>query len=92
VVAIGHSIHVTTSTGMDDTILLGNNNTGGSTETRVGVGTYQPQAKLDVNGSIKIGSDKTSITCTSANEGSIRYVSTTKKFQGCDGTNWVNLN
>ena len=91
VVAIGHSIHVTTSTGMDDTILLGNNNKGG-TETKVGIGTYQPQAKLDVNGSIKIGSDTTSTTCTSANEGAIRYMSTTKKFQGCDGTNWVNLN
>ena len=74
------------TTGEDNVILLGDNT---SFAPRVGVGTYKPKAKLDVAGDIRVGNENKS--CTSANEGSIRYVSASKKFQGCDGTNWINL-
>lgn len=46
-------------------------------------------AQLQVNGSVKVG---TSATCNADNEGTIRYDMPNKKFQGCDGTAWVNLN
>ena len=55
-----------------------------------GVGTYTPQSKLDVNGDIRVGG--TTAPCSVANEGAIRYESSSKKFQGCDGSNWVPLN
>lgn len=51
--------------------------------------TTTSDAKLQVNGSVKIG---TSSTCNASNEGVIRYDSTNKIFQGCNGTSWVNLN
>ena len=54
------------------------------------MGTYTPQSKLDVNGDIRVGG--TTASCSTANEGAIRYESSLKKFQGCDGSNWVPLN
>ena len=75
------------TTGEDNVILLGDNT---SFAPRVGVGTYKPQAKLDVAGAVRVANDTSA--CTSANEGAIRYNKPTKKFQGCDGTGWVNLN
>lgn len=54
------------------------------------MGIYIPQAKLDVNGDIRVGG--TTASCSTANEGAIRYESSSKKFQGCDGSNWVPLN
>ena len=70
----------------DNTIILGNSTAEGP---KVGVGTYIPQAKLDVKGDIRVGG--TTVSCSTANEGAIRYESSLKKFQGCDGSNWVSL-
>lgn len=87
VVAIGNGINNLNTYNTDNNvILLGNQSTDAP---KVGVGTYKPQAKLDVNGGVRVGKEA---ACTSANEGTIIYDSTIKKFQGCDGTSWVNLN
>ena len=82
IITIGHGITPTT----DNTIVLGNNT---ATGPKVGVGTYTPQSKLDVNGDIRVGG--TTAPCSVANEGAIRYESSLKKFQGCDGSNWISL-
>ena len=89
VVTIGNGIgNLTTANTYSNVILLGHDNPVSS--PKVGVGTYQPKAKLDVAGAVRVANDTSA--CTSTNEGSIRYVSASKKFQGCDGTGWVNLN
>ena len=93
VIAIGHfdsqstTYSLNTTTANDNVILLGNTS---PDAPKVGVGTYKPQAKLHVEGNIKVGNENN--TCNADTEGSIRYNKPTKKFQGCDGTNWVNLN
>ncbi|WPU66037.1 hypothetical protein [Peredibacter starrii] len=51
----------------------------------VGIGTTAPQAALDVNGGIKLGS---MTTCGAAQEGSQRYNSTLKIMEFCNGTVW----
>ena len=51
----------------------------------VGIATSIPTEKLEVNGAIKIGS--TSAAAPTA--GTIRFNSTTSKFEGYDGTTWV---
>lgn len=51
----------------------------------VGIGTITPTEKLEVNGAIKIGS--TSAATPTA--GTIRFNTTTSKFEGYDGTAWV---
>ncbi|MCP4001692.1 MAG: DUF1566 domain-containing protein [Gammaproteobacteria bacterium] len=43
-------------------------------------------------GSIKVGDDYNSDYCDTRNEGTIRFNTTTKMFEGCDGTAWVSLN
>ena len=89
VIFIGHNnlyYPLTTATADNNVILLGDS---APNAPKIGMGTYQPKAKLDVNGGMRVGKEA---TCTSANEGTIIYDSTTKKFQGCDGTSWVNLN
>ena len=87
IIAIGHGITIDSTTpATDNTIILGNST---ATGPKVGVGIYIPQAKLDVNGDIRVGG--TTASCSSANEGAIRYESSLKKFQGCDGSNWVSL-
>ena len=88
VVAIGNGINLNMYTSSDDVILLGIESWLPNSP-RVGMGTYTPQAKLDVAGGVRVGKEA---ACTTANEGTIIYDSTTKKFQGCDGTSWVNLN
>ena len=89
VVVIGNQItSLQISNADSNTILLGVESYNPNTP-KVGVGTYQPKAKLDVAGDIRVGNENKS--CTSANEGSIRYDRPSKKFQGCDGTNWINL-
>nr|WP_321237170.1 hypothetical protein [uncultured Psychroserpens sp.] len=53
----------------------------------VGLGITDPQARLDVNGKIKISDDNTNPT-----EGSMRYNSVTKNFEGYNGNEWLILN
>ena len=89
VVTIGNGIgNLTTANTYSNVILLGHDNPVSS--PKVGVGTYKPQAKLHVEGNIKVGNENN--TCNADTEGSIRYDKPSKKFQGCDGTSWVNLN
>ncbi|WP_298904208.1 hypothetical protein [uncultured Psychroserpens sp.] len=54
---------------------------------RIGIVNAEPEQKLDVNGKIKIADDNTTPT-----EGTMRYNSVTKNFEGYDGNNWVILN
>jgi len=85
VVAIGNEMTGLDTTNTDNNvILLGRNSLSGA---RVGVGTYQPKARLDVAGSIKVGNDGS--TCTSDNVGTIRFVG--NHFYGCDGSTWKQL-
>ena len=52
----------------------------------VGIGTTAaPQAALDVNGGVRIG---TQSTCNASTEGTQRYNSTSKKMEFCNGTAW----
>ena len=60
---------------------------------RTGVGfdnfeTTASKTKLQVNGGIKVGNES---TCNADNEGTIRFDSTNKVFEGCTGTAWVKL-
>lgn len=52
-----------------------------SITAQVGVNNDMPEQALDVNGKIKLGDDATTPT-----EGTIRYNSATKTFEGFDGT------
>lgn len=55
----------------------------------VGIGITNPNARLDVAGEVKIGN--TSASCTSTTEGSLRYNSTSKQMEFCNGTNWASI-
>lgn len=52
----------------------------------VAIGGTTPATKLDVAGEVKIGN--TNIACSAATEGAIRYNSTSKVLEYCDGTTW----
>jgi|GEM_PF-1118887 len=54
----------------------------------VGIGTTSPAAKLDVAGGIKIG---TTSTCTATEEGTLRYNSTSKGMEFCNGSTWSSV-
>lgn len=54
---------------------------------RVGIGVWDANQKLDVNGKLKIGDD-----AAPPSEGTMRYNNTNKTFEGFDGTDWVVLN
>ncbi len=75
---------------------IGNVTTGGwqfniKNNGDVGIGWSTPTAKLHVNGYIKVGSsDATADAAPTA--GLIRFNSGTGKFQGYDGSAWVDLN
>ena len=51
----------------------------------VGIGTTTPHTRLDIVGALKLGSES---TCNSDTEGAIRYNSTLKQFEGCNGSSW----
>jgi hypothetical protein len=51
-----------------------------------GFGTTNPSQKVHINGKLKIGDDE-----KAPSEGTIRYNSTSKSFEGYDGTKWINL-
>lgn len=53
---------------------------------RNGIGTTTPAATLDVNGEIKVGN--TSLSCSATTEGAMRYNSSTKVHEFCNGTGW----
>lgn len=56
----------------------------------VGIGTTNPQTRLDVNGSLRIGNDAAS--CTASKEGAIKYVSgASPPYKYCDGTSWTDF-
>lgn len=54
---------------------------------RVGIGTKEPAAALDVSGEIKLGS--TGAPCTKGLSGTLRSVNS--KLQFCDGAGWRNV-
>ena len=85
VVAIGNKMYSLTVSNTDsNTILLGET---GSGAPKVGVGTYKPQAKLDVVGGVKVANDTT--PCTYINAGTIRFDGT--HFYGCTPSGWKQL-
>lgn len=53
----------------------------------VGIGTATPQAKLDVEGGVKIGNDPSA--CVSGKKGTIRYNSGAMEY--CDGSSWISV-
>ena len=87
VVAIGNEM---SGFNTSDVILLGKS---GSYGPKVGIGTYNPKTKLDVEGNIRasggIQVGTSSIPCNWDNRGTIHF--SNNKFQGCDGNSWVNL-
>ncbi len=55
----------------------------------VGVGNAHPTTKLEVAGEVRVGN--TGSGCTAANEGAIRYSSTNKNLEFCNGTAWIGM-
>ena len=53
--------------------------------SNVGIGTENPNAKLDVSGAVKLGSQD---ICNTNTEGVIRYNSIDKTIEFCDGMMW----
>lgn len=53
---------------------------------KVGIGTSTPKAQLSVNGEIQIATENT--PCTEERAGAIRYISSSKTFEGCDGISY----
>jgi hypothetical protein len=54
---------------------------------QVGIGTQQPQATLDVNGTLKVGA----VSIGAPFKGTIRFNETNNDFEGFNGTAWVSL-
>jgi hypothetical protein len=87
VVAIGNKMNTLTTSNTDsNTILLGEQSSNPNSP-KVGVGTFKPQAKLDVAGAVRVADD--SSACTTTNRGTIRFSG--NHFYGCDGTTWKQL-
>ena len=53
----------------------------------VGIGTTTPQQKLDVNGAIKVGNNGN----TAPQEGTLRWNTEKKEFEGFNGSQWISL-
>ena len=88
VVAIGNEMNgLSLSNTHSNVILLGNDGSGGRTPSKVGVGTYQPKAKMHVTGEVIVGYEGGN--CTSDNVGAIRFDGT--HFYGCNGSTWKQL-
>ena len=87
VVAIGNEMNGLTYSNTDsNTILLGVRSSSPNSP-KVGVGTYNPQAKLHVKGELMVETE--SGNCTSSNAGTIRFDGS--NFYGCDGFTWKQL-
>ena len=56
---------------------------------KVGIGTATPQAKLEVNGAVMVGT--TATACSDTIDGSIRYNDGTNVMEACLNTTWTNL-
>ena len=78
-----NNIILSDGSGNDRLHIIGNGNTG--------INNNNPKAKLDVNGYIKVGSSDTTGDATPT-AGMIRFNSVTSKFQGYNGTTWVDFN
>lgn len=59
-------------------------------DTNVGIGTTDPQAELEVNGTIRLSGSGSA--CSVSTEGSIMYNSTSKSMMFCNSTEWVSFN
>ncbi len=57
------------------------------TAGHVGVGTKIPAVTMDVAGEVRPGN--TSLACSPATEGALRYNSTTKGMEFCNGSGWA---
>ena len=87
VVAIGNEMNGLTYSNTDsNTILLGVRSSSPNSP-KVGVGTYNPQAKLHVKGELMVETEYGN--CTSSNAGAIRFQS--GHFYGCNGSTWKQL-
>jgi hypothetical protein len=53
---------------------------------KTGIGTIYPAVALDVNGGVRVGAE--SSYCDQYTEGTIRYNSTSKNMEFCNGTTW----
>lgn len=56
---------------------------------KVGIGVRQPSERLEVGGAIKIANTTTS--CTSDSEGVMKYNSSNKGMEYCNGSEWVSV-
>ena len=56
---------------------------------KVGIGTENPQATLDVNGEVKIGD--TGVSCSSTNEGALQYDNGNHVMDYCNRNAWTPL-
>ena len=72
-------------TSVDNTTVNGTERMRITNNGNIGIGVTAPTEKLEVNGAIKIG--ETSAATPTA--GTIRFNTTTSKFEGFDGTAWV---
>ena len=84
IVAIGNGMQIS-STQQDNVILLGNDDV--TNPPKIGMGTYQPKAKLHVTGEVIVGDEGGN--CTSDNVGAIRFQG--GHFYGCNGSTWKQL-
>lgn len=60
-----------------------------SVASKLGIGIASPVATLDIHGTLRLGSS--SDTCFGLTEGAMRYNSSLKKVQFCNGTSWNSL-